>query len=353
VPTVKVAQSLDSEITLGTDDDGHGVGYRVTWDPRYKEAFAREANQLTAFLMCRAIHAGEVKARLMDAADYTPGQRHFDRTLPLSPPGFNRQYLLRMDSDKFLPDAPVPLYRNEDGSGNPVEDAAGQSLYGVGPDPDQGKWPHLDEITYQLTFGNVPYDVKANGDVSAAAVPELQRYVTKKRRFLPEARKVPTAGFEAYNPDNAGERATVVQEVGFIPTYQIELTYQAEHWPRAAYPEAAIAKAVGRVNAATFDGKYPPGTLLYKGPANEVVPYIGPDGEWYLTIAHLFGYRPEVAAPSPGERTGGGWNNQLVTRSGAAVWRPLRVRGISGNTPMFAPGDFDALFLPPATPFDW
>lgn len=210
-------------------------------------------------------------------------------------------------------------------------------------------------VQYVLTFGPTPYYVLDDEQVNTAAYtggtgelpPESRRFVKVTRRYLPEARKTPSAGFVCYHDGVTGAAfdAFVIQEVGFIPTFQIEIVAELIDWPVEAFPDTGIAACLGKVNQETLIlmGKsYGPGTLLYKGLARETEPTDSAAGyKIFPGIPHLFGYRPQL------------WNSH---RLNDGRYMPVVVKGTqpatgpepgSGAlTPMYVAADFQKLFQP-------
>lgn len=319
---------------------------------KYRENFARDASSTTTWLELRdwndrpAFRKGMLGyATWAPAEGGNPRNKFLTRVIPKSNPytgfgGTKKQFLQRLDLDLFYPTLP---------------DAAH-----VYPDPAAENWLYVDgPVQYQATWAPVPYDVlddDAAGcgtgytGASGETPPESRRFVRVIRRYMPEARKTPSAGFECYDPayspgpPEVGFKPFVIQEVGFVPTFQIEITAELIGWPFDAYPDTGITACVGCVNeeVLVLRGKsYGPGTLLYKGPAKEVEPYDDAAGFSSIDVPHLFGWRPQ------------GWN---FHRLNDGRWKPLVVKGTvpaayggtgsSALTPMFAAADFQKLFQP-------
>lgn len=313
---------------------------------KYAESFERDANTSTAFIETPFGSTDNLKRDWFGSATYLGGGPQLMRTLPYAsaynqiemPVGSGtfvpNQFLDRMDLLGFQPEKP---------------DAAH-----VASDPATG-WPEVDGYAqYQLTFNARPYSLLSDADAKAAAdaqnaisanscVPEMFRFLRLTRRYLPESRKIPTAGFEVYDP--AGDtvppgafKPFVIQEVGSIPTFQVEIVAETIFWPAANFPDGGVITCLGTVNVAAIflnGNLFQPGTLLYKGPASELTPYKWIDGNFYFDVPHLFGYRSD------------GWNNHRLNAPIAGQqWWPIRAKGVAGNQPLFQSADHTKVFSP-------
>lgn len=314
-----------------------GIKWRTCY--KYTESFGRDANVSTVWIECKFDEGAQLKDDLLGSATYVGGGK-LTRVTPYPSGYYAKQYAKRFDLDLFYPNSP---------------DAA--CVY---PDPAYDNFLGIDgRIQYKVEFGNFPYtilkdtELDLRSDTLLNCPAELQRFCRVSRRYLPEAQKVPSAGFECYDPSGTPAFPPfVIQEVGFIPTYQIEIVVECVGWPIQNYPAAGVAECIGKVNSGdvrigvrgttddagtykVFGGiKYSEGQLLYKGLASELVEYDGPDQKKYCDPAHIFGFRPN------------GWNKY---RRNDGTYYPIRVKG-STDTPMFKSEDLTRVFRPEPEP---
>lgn len=219
-------------------------------------------------------------------------------------------------------------------------------------------WPFLPptsglppRIVYDATFTIPPFDILDQSAFEASAGRrELLRYVTREQQVNPRERKVPSYAFETYNPAALAAAGTVIPEVGFTPFYSTELYYTWRKIPVDWVPGVAIAKCLNRINSAVFDyapdgsyGRFLKGVLLFKGLANRITPYRGPNAEWLVDLPYVFDYQP-------GDNVEDTWNR--VPRNDG-TWAPIRVRDSGTGLPgapalqkLYLSEDFEKLFQP-------
>lgn len=317
----------------------HGVPYRYLCRATdIKESWTVDSSSTGATIEVYYADQFNAKFDLMGSASFPSlaGGYRLTRYVPYRHPFYPTQFLVRMDLNGYQAAQPP-------GPGNIIADP--QS----GFPRFLGGW-----VQYTLAFWNPPYNVFRDDQVSNSdptCPAELQRFVRITERYIPQSQKIPTAGFECYDPDGSFQ-PFVIQEVGSIPVYQIEIVASAIFWPYKNYPRQGIVNCIGKVNSAdirigttsvdigTPDAPgtglasggtvYPAGTLLYKGPASEITPYFWIDGSPMTDIPHLFGYRPN------------GWNKY---RRNDGTYFPIRVKGTSA-TPQFQSADHTQLFEP-------
>lgn len=341
-----------------------GARWRTVY--KYRDSYAANGSSTQVWIECDWARTPEIRQDFLGYAtwDRNPNtgekNKYLTRVVPLAAPysggglvgegedqvQLNPQRCLRMDLELFYPTLPDAEHV--------------YPAWSPGGDPhDNNQWLSVDGyVHYQCTFGPTPYYVLTDDQVDATIYtggpgevpPESKRFVRVTRRYMPEARKTPSAGFECYDPTYAagppqvGFRPFVIQEVGFIPTFQIEIVAELIEWPVEAYPDTGIAECLGCVNDATvyLMGKsYGPGTLLYKGPAREMEVTDSAAGYKIVNVPHLFGYRSQT------------WN---AHRLNSGDWKPLVVKGTVSAAfggdgdgtlkPMFKSADFQKLFQP-------
>lgn len=309
--------------------------------PGIQESFARDVNTSQIRIECVFNDLGNLKIDFFGSATYGGGGQEFiRRRLPL--PNFyypGSHYIDRFDLESYQPERPTGAYVSSN---------------------DANGWPVIDGYAQvRLGFTNRDYAIISDTDVNAAVAAaradpanggadcvthEMMRFVRFSRRYLPESRKIPSAGFEVYD-DGVGAphpvfSPFVIQEVGSLPTFQIEIVAECVFWPAKNFPDGGVSLCIGKVNGSTMllnGTRYPKGTLLYKGPGADLTPYKWVDGEFYYDIPHLFGYRPD------------GWNSHRLAAPIAAdnnrQWYPIRVKGTT-STPQFQYESLIKVFKP-------
>lgn len=320
---------------------------------KYRDSYAANASRTQVWIETAWADTPKIREDFLGYAKWDQTKKYLNRAVPLAGPysggglseeeneesqvQLSPQRCLQMDLDLFYPNSPDAdhVYPATSPGGDPN---------------DKNQWLSVDGyVHYQATFGPVPYYVLTDSQAgcntydpepAARIPPECKRFVKVTRRYMPEARKTPSAGFVCYDPVAAFD-PFVIQEVGFIPTFQIEVVAELIEWPVEAQPDTGIAECLGRVNAEVvyLMGKsYGPGTLLYKGPAREIEPTDSAAGYKVVSIPHLFGWRPQ------------GWNTH---RLNSGDYKPIVVKGTEpapfGDgtlVPMFKSGDFAKLFEP-------
>jgi hypothetical protein len=314
------------------------------WDA-YFEQF-EDVNNLTRVLIAVDWNlAGAFKSYALGFADRIGAATYFERYTPLTVPWAEGQFLTSLKKARIHAGAEV------------LSGPTGRPVYHT-PDPLLDNWPALTSvnasgipprIVYDATFTCPVYDILNQTAFLATDQKELRRYVTREQQVTPRERKVPSAGFETYDPANpatmTAPAVVPILEVGFVPFYTTEFHYTWRKVPVDWVPGAAIGACLNRVNAAVFDilpgggyGRFPIGTLLFKGLANKLVPYRGPNAEWLVDLPYVFDYQP-------GDGTGAAntWNT-LPRNDG--TWAPVRVRGTNPPKPLYQSADFEPLFQP-------
>ena len=207
---------------------------------------------------------------------------------------------------------------------------------------DSNGWPTAGFIIYQATFVSRNYPIMTDelmlGMPRPDGIYELNRYVRKTWRVAPKERKVRGYTFVADNPGGTGGivDGTPIEDSGFFPLYEKEYVYTWLQVPFAVAPLAQNDAILINVNYSAFDG-FAAGTMLFKGYAGELAPYVGPDENLYIDIPYLFGYRPQT------------WNKYplWVQSQAGPVWVGLKVQGSSsGSSPPYSSADFSQLFKP-------
>jgi hypothetical protein len=299
-----------------------------------------DVNNLTRVLIAVSWHDAAVfKQYALGFAHRVGTATYFERYTPLPCPYQDAQYL------KSLKKARIHAGANAN---------SGTAVYHT-PSTLFDNWPTFPEtngvpprIIYDATFTCPDYEVvDQDAFVAVADRRELRRYVTREQQINPRERKVPSFGFETYDAANpatmVGALVVPIPEVGFVPDYVVELYYTWRRVPVDYVPGAAIANCLNKINNAAFDylpggayGRFLTGTLLFRGPANRITPYRGPNAEWLVDLPYVFSY-------CPGNGLAGSWNT--IARNDGS-FAPIRVRGTNPPQPLYQVADFEPLFRP-------
>lgn len=211
---------------------------------------------------------------------------------------------------------------------------------GGGWQPHEGfdQFPDWPWLIYRASYTDRPYEIVADSALPAYEAPpvplasgwpdELGRFVERVHRPAGRERKVPNYQVEL-------DDGTPVPEPAFIVDRYVEWVYTVYRWPYAVYPKTAIGGLMGCVNAYTFDAIFgvgmnaAPGTVLYVGPASEIKPYRGRDGNLYCDYSVVLRYRSygwnKYLRPSddPFTATPVGWRFRLP--GGSTTRRPYPI----------------------------
>lgn len=214
------------------------------------------------------------------------------------------------------------------------------SLEALGPhsaDPFFDNWAAYAWIGYKAEFATLPYqtlnEVEVPYSTGAPGVKdELWRYVTRTMKHNNREREVKEHQLETDDGEDIPEGAWIIdQATDWLYTwYQVPL----EHYPRTA-----IQECTGKINDADFDHDAPEGQrfaagqLHFRGVANEMQPYRGPDGGLYYDLVYHFAYRFL------------GWNYYVRPDGTDIGWR---FRPPFESERPFKEADFNTLFIPQA-----
>lgn len=247
-----------------------GIGYNWQFKPEtYQERFARNANQISNVLVTKWDDAGQLKADLMESAEYVAGQAWLKRITPLVCPESDFLYLADLTKQQiWLP--PV------DSSGN----------YGTQTRDDETGWWSGHKLSYLATFVNLPYQVKEDEEVKTLTLPELNRYCTIHPQPVVQNRVVTSKQFVI---DGGADNGKGVNESAAVPEVQTRFLVKQWLWPLAAVNWDAIADHSGKVNSSSFVIRgvtHPAESLLYEGLGAQPEEYTGPDGKKYVDLTH-------------------------------------------------------------------
>lgn len=325
-------------LTVG-DDAPLGIPYWVRAPQGYAEQWETDANQVSATLIVNWEDSADFLEAVQGFTRAVPGNTsYFQRQLPLLCPLTNNLYALSMRSSQMGTDGGATWL----------------------PDPDKDNWPLADSIAYATIFGNRPYEVLPDSAVNTLPIPELARYVQRRRRFVPRERGISGSGYEVVVPGDKTQ--SISDERQFTPFYEFEFLYTWFQVPMESIPWSAITRCVGRVNRVAFDdgglgvppGGFPVGTCLFKGTAGDLIPYRQPNETWSVDIPYLFAYQPGSGVYDADYKKNG-WNT-LPNASGG--WYQIRTSAVIDGahqplyfTPLDSSGgtytqDFSGLFRP-------
>lgn len=213
------------------------------------------------------------------------------------------------------------------------------------------KWLEADAAFYDLIFRPRLYEMLTDVQVDGSDYPwaahgckELGRYVTRWPHPKSEELKLGSYTLEADNPATPGVWGNNIPEPGFVPNFTIDVLYTWHAVPFDAVPIDAIDECGGKTNNAAFDKKrnvadtawvdrWAAETLVFRGTADRLVPYAGPNGEQLVDIQYRFEYR------------GQGFN-KFPPPSGSGSWWPVRRRNITPTAYLYPTADFRKLFKP-------
>lgn len=327
--------ALPSTATVFATTPG-GINYQVIIPNGYKEQYASDANQIVVRLLVSWADSTEFLAEIhgwteWDGSAAVPSTT-LQRQIPLACP-----YLVGGTQKLYCQSAELVS------TGAEKDRAAWNDAF-------LDNWPELDWCLYECTFRRFPYKVLSDADLPfpAATGAELGRYVHLRRKSVGRERRKPGYVFE-YERTTGGGIWDPTDEVGFVPDITQNFWVTWLQIPEGAVPDAAIDNCLASVNASTvrLGGKDRlPGTLLFRGLEQPIEPYAGSDGGLYYDLVYLFDSRsiPNPAFPGSGPAVFG-WNHY---RRNDGTYATVRVRGVAGDPPPYAPKDHRTLFQPGA-----
>lgn len=316
--------------TLHTPEGPVTYWVLADWDSFYEQY--EDVNNLTRHLIAVSwFDALIFKTYAIGITDRVGSATYFERYTPLQLPNNDGQYLTSLKKKK--------VHAGTDTFGNPKLHVA---------DPLLGNWPSWDQsgfstavpprIIYEAVFTCPDYEIVTQDALIASGDPrELKRYVTREQQITPKERKVPSFGFETVEAT-----PVPIPEVGFVPFYSVELYYTWRKVPVEYVPGVAIANCLNKINNAAFDyatdgtfTRFQTGTLMFKGFANRLTPYRGPNAEWLVDLPYVFDFQP-------GDGGSNTWNK--VPRNDGS-WIQIRVRDTAAD-PLYHSANFAPLFQP-------
>lgn len=303
------------------------IPYWILFPVGYNEEYTRgEGNSTTLNIACKWDDAPSFIQYALGFTTGMIGAPYFDRNLPLECEFGENQWLTH-------------LREVDVGNFNPT--SSGDTGTTFTTNPGFNYWPRCGYVVYSATFTTLNWNALLDDTQAAAAgalrpdhIVELSRYLVVTERDVPKERKAPGYTFVTDDAD-----AIPIPENGFFPVYETELVYTWKEVPYELRPRAEQLARLVKLNNATFDG-YVAEQLLFKGVAGEQQPYVGPNGELYIDIPYVFGFRPY------------GWNFLPVgfLPGGGPDYRRVKQKGVGGAArPPYASTDFAPLFKPRAT----
>ena len=219
---------------------------------------------------------------------------------------------------------------------------------------DTQGWPTGEKIVYDATFGPLPFLTVGSGDAAAwaAAAGEMTRYTSAIREPRPREVRLPAAGYgveyDTTDPNYTGPGTSAPIGTPVIQT-EVEIRYTWHQLPFNAIPEATLAANVGKVNSAVFDGVifapgaggtgFPVATMLFRG-WRETEPYPGADGQFYVDLTYIFGFRGGVG--TAGETIN--WHKVLQPNG---VYCLMKRSGLMSTVRMYLEADHRNLWVVP------
>jgi hypothetical protein len=317
-----------------------GISYVVLFD-EYSEHWAADANQIVANVVINWADRDDFLEEVVGWSTWDGSSTTLNRNLPLQCP---------LATGLWLDDALLVKKGMVPGSGTQTFDNTNNN------------WPQFDWAQYKLTFLRPKWWVRYDATIAISFFGKEQyRYVEFSTRYVPRERKKPrytfeydeTAGLTGGTAWSPGNNLIPVDEVGFLPDYQIESIAKWKQVPLGAVPWTAIQAALCTVNLTNFNPgystqypgsqyTYTPGQLLFRGPQNPITFYWGADGNPYVDLLYAFAAQP------------GGWNSYLLNQQSSGspptkLYAPVRARGVTPTTPPYASTEFQKLFTPAAS----
>jgi hypothetical protein len=243
--------------------NGSGVVFEYKF-LNYQEQFTMRATNSVVVVELDWWDAADFLWDVLGWTDSNRGGLNFARTLPMRHPVITSLYCT---------DAKLVDYPSDD-----VKTQANQ------PDPFSDGFFTTGRILYALTFTRMPYKVLELEEVSTTP-PEIGRYVTIVRR--PQVRERQINAYQFMVKDTGVKLPTPA----FVIDYEQDFVYTLHEIPESDIPDTAIAACGGHINETPFDD-WPAKTLRFKGLAQDIGLYQGPNGQWYADLAYLFTYRP-------------------------------------------------------------
>lgn len=345
--------------TLDTPEGAIRYWVLADWNA-YHEQY-EDVNNLTRVLIAVAWHdAATFKSYALGFAERVGTSTYFQRYTPLQNPFQDNQYLTSLKKAKIhagvnINTAPPPPPPPAPPTPFALRGAPSFHI----PSAINDNWPTFRDddtgmparIIYEAVFTCPTYEIVEQSEFELFVPRELRRFVTRTAQITPRERKVPSFGFETYDPANPatidGALVVPIPEVGFVSDYYIDHYYTWRKVPLEHVPWTAIGKCLNKINNDRFDyqfrnpgfwGQFLKGTLLFKGLSNRVEPYRGPSGEWLVDLPYVLSFYPGASPTS--EDT---W--KTIPRNDG-TYSPIRVRGTNPPQPLYRSEDLETLFQP-------
>lgn len=264
---------------------------------------------------------------LVDVLGYTDetsaavGTTYFRRVLPLVFPASDTLY---------CDEATLISYPSSSPAGVNVPDPYFDGLF-------QSDW-----AIYKLVFNRKPYRLDEDVNVEGLNTPELARYCMRSIRPSIRERTINTPGGLEVVATGAK-----IPTTAFITDYTEQYIYTLCQVPCDLIPWTAIQGCGGKTNSQTVtDNTYSDlfvngftfavDELRFDGLAQDLMPYQGPNGVWYVDIPYMFSWRP------------GGWR-KLPDPGNAGSLVEVKFSGITPTKYLYDQANLRTLFMPRAT----
>lgn len=299
-----------------------GVEFEFLFE-NYQEQFTTRATNSVLKARCLWDDAADFLWDVLGWTEGTAGSSSFNRYLPLVHPEVTTLYCTN---------AVLASYPS---SSKATANVGFTSEGGVATHLGLGEW-----CIYQLTFTRLPYFVLENEDVNAQTIQELFRYCVVADR--PRAREftINSYGLEVQ------ATGTLLKTPAFIMDREQDIFVTLCEVPTNVYPKTAVENCLGKTNNASvsipravlgpnsfYSQTFATDTLLFRGLANEITQYQGPNGQWYIDLPFYFTYRPN------------GWR-KLPDPANAGAYVTVILHNISPTKYMYEQADFGTLFKP-------
>lgn len=323
----------------------------------YSEAFARDANQFTAFLACSWDDANDFRRELMGHTVYDPSAPDYFHRVPamLCPyTVYARGHTMTLVNYGRMPkDADVSFFDIEAAAAAIADGIEhGNAAPAFFTDPGYQEWFVTHRAIYRVEFTRPIYQAIDDDTlfeyVSQQIGCELSRYVTRQRTNNVRELRHPDHNFKPVGQD------LVLYVNGFIPVVEAEIVYTWFQVPFDKIPWTAINECRLKINdelfddswVFPFDGSDPyqrpghePETMLFVDVKGIDLPYAGSDGGLYADVQYLF---RQKRIPNP-EGDAFGHNHFL---NAAGDWVEAERRSSPGKRVYETTDQFDALFAP-------
>jgi len=311
-----------------------GIPFAVEYDG-YSEDFEDNTSQITVECICDWNDGTDFRNDMCGYTTWNGFGNYLNRHIPYLDPQSVSRYGMKCKLIKY---------------GGVRDDGDGTLGDDVG-------WLSTSYARYQVTFKRRKYLIEEDGTgYTGGDKREYQRYTWCKTKLMTRERQVPGLQLQAKN------QGKPIPTNGFYADRTISIVATWVQIPCAAIPWNWMSQCINTVNSVAFALPFgdqaapivcPIGSLLYKGPANELDPYETATGDLCVDIAHHFDFRPTVPASKQTGAPGAngnwwGWNGVLLPGT-AGQWDEI-VWAKDGVTNPYQKTDHQNLWIPGAGP---